>query len=95
MQQYHKTHTFVTGFGYAGLFGPSLLIIGMYFDKRRSLANGITVAGSSVGQLVIPLIMTFLINEYTLQGALIIYAAFHLNGLVAGMLMRPPQFYDR
>ena len=91
----HIIHPFFTGFGYAGLFGPSLVMIGIYFEKRRSLANGIAVAGASVGQLVIPFMMAYLIKEYQLQDALRIYAAFHLHGLVAALFLRPPQFYER
>ena len=70
-------------------------MIGVYFEKRRALANGIAVAGASVGQLLIPLLMNFLIKNYDVSGALVIYAAVHLNGLVAAMLLRPPHFYAR
>lgn len=83
------------GIGYACLYGPSLMPIGLFFVKRRTLANGLALSGASVGQLVIPVMMNYLIDTYTVWGALLIFSAFLLHGLVAAMLMTPPSFYIR
>ena len=58
------------GIGYGLMFGPSLVMIGMYFDKRRSLANGLAAAGGSLGQLVLPQLITVLIEHYAFSGLL-------------------------
>ena len=31
------------------MYLPSIVIVGFYFDKKRSLATGISVCGSSIG----------------------------------------------
>ena len=71
------------------------MTIGQYFHKRRSLASGIAVAGGSVGQLLIPLVLRKLIDEYTWRGALLIFSALILHVVAGAMLFRPLSFYKR
>lgn len=70
-------------------------MIGFYFEKRRSFANALALAGASLGCLIIPPVMTVLIENYTVWGALILYSAIVLHGCVAALLLRPPAFYTR
>ena len=81
------------GIGYAAMFGPCFTIMGAYFDKKRALANALTVAGASLGQLVIPFIMRYLLDSYGLDNTLFIYGAVQLHGFIAALLLRPPEFY--
>lgn len=83
------------GIGYAAMFGPCFTIMGSYFDKKRALANSLTVAGASLGQLLIPFLMRFLLDSYGLSKTLLIYGAVQLHGLVAALLLRPPEFYKK
>ena len=71
------------------------MILNVYFDKRKSLANGIAMCGASIGQLVLPYLMAFLIDFFGLKGGLLLYSGLHLNIIPASMLMRPPSFYNR
>ena len=50
------------------MFGPSLVVVGLYFNRRRSLANGLAAAGGSLGQLVLPVVITQLVNHYQFSG---------------------------
>ena len=43
-----------SGIGYGLTFAPCSTIISFYFDKRRALANGITVSGSGLGAIFLP-----------------------------------------
>ena len=83
----------VSGVGSGCMMGNALTVVGQYFEKRRSLAKGVTMAGASVGQLVIPHLMTFLLQRFGFWGALIIYASLYMNSLVAAFLLRPISFY--
>lgn len=69
------------GIGYGMMFGPSLVVVGMYFQKRRSLANGLAAAGGSLGQLLIPQLLHLLIQTYGFKGIFKYYIAF-LNSVV-------------
>ena len=54
----------ISGVGYGLMFGPCMVVVGQYFNKRRSLANGLAAAGGSLGQLCIPMAITYFLKEY-------------------------------
>ncbi|XP_060080767.1 monocarboxylate transporter 12-like [Ylistrum balloti] len=80
---------FVGGFGMALLYPTSMIMVGMYFEKRRALANGIAVSGSGVGALVFAPISEFLLETYGWRGTLWIMSAVVLNTVVCASLYRP------
>ena len=61
------TVVFCSGVGYGIIFGPCMVVVGQFFNKRRSLANGLAAAGGSLGQLVIPMMITVLLEKYGFQ----------------------------
>ncbi|XP_045199768.2 monocarboxylate transporter 7-like [Mercenaria mercenaria] len=83
------------GFGNACLFGNGLVIIGQYFNKRRGLANGLSLSGASLGQFAIPPLLQFLLDTYSLKGTLIIIGGMYLNVIMCGALFRPTSFYSK
>ena len=60
-----------------------------YFRKYISVAMGIAGLGSSIGALVVPNFLRFLIVTFTLRGCLLILAAVYLQGLPVACLIRP------
>ncbi|XP_052104717.1 monocarboxylate transporter 12-B-like isoform X2 [Mytilus californianus] len=62
---------------------------GLYFVKRRNLAQAIVVAGFSFGGFVFPPIYTYLIKEYGLRGGAIITGGIQLNVVAIALLLRP------
>ena len=42
------------GVGTSAIFGPPMVVLSMYFNKRRALATGIAMTGGSVGTMIIP-----------------------------------------
>ncbi|XP_075535622.1 monocarboxylate transporter 13-like [Dermacentor variabilis] len=76
-----------TGFGFTLL--PAIVCVTSYFDRRRSLATGITVCGSGVGTFVMAPLVQALVRAYGWKGTLIICSGLSLQGVVAGSLMRP------
>lgn len=81
------------GFGNACLFGNGLVIVGQYFNKRRGLANGLSLSGASIGQFALPPLLQYLLDTYSLQGTLIIVGGIYLNVIMCGALFRPTSFY--
>ncbi|XP_045173163.2 monocarboxylate transporter 12-like [Mercenaria mercenaria] len=85
--------TFIsTGIGYGLTFTPCTTIISYYFDKRRSLANGITVSGSGVGAIALPFLYKYLIGQYGLKGTFWIIGAIFSNVCVAACILRQPTY---
>ncbi|CAH1778580.1 unnamed protein product [Owenia fusiformis] len=85
----------LTGIGSGFAYGPSYILVVQYFNKRRSLANGIAVAGSSVGQLLFPLLLRHLVDTYGYRNSLILIGGINLNIVLSGALYRPLDFYKR
>ncbi|KAL4219937.1 hypothetical protein ACF0H5_020348 [Mactra antiquata] len=81
------------GFGNACLFGNGLVMLGQYFSKYRSLANGLSLTGSSVGQFVMSPLLQYLLDTYQLRGTLLIIGAIYLHVVVCGSLFTPVSFY--
>jgi len=46
------------------MFLPSLVMVNFYFDKRRALANGISVCGTGIGTFVMAPFVNFLVSSY-------------------------------
>lgn len=51
------------------------------------------MAGGSIGQMLIPLLMQGLFDGYGLRGGLLIYSAVVLQGLVAALLLQPSRWH--
>ncbi|KAL1486680.1 hypothetical protein MTO96_008901 [Rhipicephalus appendiculatus] len=80
---------FITGTGFGFTLLPAIVCVTSYFDRRRSLATGITVCGSGVGTFVMAPLVQALLRSYGWKGTLIICSGLSLQGVVAGALMRP------
>ncbi|XP_033728894.1 monocarboxylate transporter 12-like [Pecten maximus] len=80
---------FVGGFGMALLYSTSLVIVGIYFEKRRALATGIAVSGSGIGALVFAPLSEILLETYGWRGTIWLMSAVVLNTVVCGSLYRP------
>ena len=78
------------GVGSALAYSPSIVTVGQYFEKRRTLANGLSVAGSGVGNFAIPPLIRLCVDEYGLSRALLVLSAIMLHVCLAGALLRPP-----
>lgn len=74
-------------------YAPTMVMVGQYFEKRRALANGLSVCGSGVGNFAIPPLMRFLTDHYGFSQALLILAGIMLHVMLAGALLRPLTAY--
>ncbi|XP_070204414.1 monocarboxylate transporter 12-like isoform X2 [Littorina saxatilis] len=81
--------------GHAMLISPGQVLVGQYFDKRRSLALSISELGVSIGNFVIPPLISFLLQQYALSGTLLLYGGICLNSLPAAILHRPTSYFAK
>ena len=68
-------------------------MVNTYFDKRRSLASGLALAGGSMGTLLIPQLITYLVSKYAYRGALLMYAGLMMHMVLGTVLLRPTWHY--
>ncbi|XP_076464053.1 uncharacterized protein LOC143296142 [Babylonia areolata] len=79
----------LVGLGNAMTYGPSLVLLGQYFERRRAVAMAVATSGSSVGSMTLPLLATHLLHTYGLRGAWLLYGAVTLHLCVFASLYRP------
>ncbi len=60
---------------------------------QTNFTKGIAMAGGSIGQMLIPLIMQSLFDSFGLRGGLLIYSGVVLQALVAALLLQPSRWH--
>ncbi|XP_067136610.1 monocarboxylate transporter 9-like isoform X1 [Centruroides vittatus] len=78
----------ISALGLSLCYVASIVIVAYYFDRKRSLANGLATCGAGVGTIAFPYITNYLIKMYTWRGTLLLLAGAFLNMTVFGCLMR-------
>ena len=79
----------VSGLGFGMMFQPSIVIVGMYFEKWRPLATGIAISGTGVGTFVFPPMVLGIAEYYGWQGAFILMAGLALFSTAFAMFYVP------
>ncbi|TRY74853.1 hypothetical protein TCAL_00536 [Tigriopus californicus] len=83
------TYGIMSGLGFGMVYLPSLVICGLYFDKKRALATGIALCGSGTGGLVLLPLSTSLLHHFGWQGAIMCFSGLCLSCFFVSILMRP------
>lgn len=79
----------VSGVGLAMVYTPAVVIVAFYFEKKRALATGLSVAGSGIGTLAFAPLVEILTAKYGWRGTILILSGVMLNTCVCGALFRP------
>jgi len=82
------TFGLISGFGLSLCYVAAVVIVAYYFDKKRSLATGLSVCGSGIGTFIFAPLNHVLLSYYGWRGCTLILAGLFLNLCVFGMLMR-------
>ncbi|XP_059144215.1 uncharacterized protein LOC131931435 isoform X2 [Physella acuta] len=77
------------GIGIGMVFLPAIIVVGLYFNKKRAIATGIATSGSGLGTFVYAYITDMLLQHYHWRGTVLILGALLLNCMVCAMLFRP------
>ncbi|CAL4120615.1 unnamed protein product, partial [Meganyctiphanes norvegica] len=83
----------VAGIGGGLCSSVCFLIIPYYFDRRRGFANSFMMGGVCLGQIITPLFVQYLQDNYGFKGATMIVGAVLLNGLVGASLYQPVKWH--
>uniref|UniRef100_A0A8C5ZL62 Solute carrier family 16 member 8 n=1 Tax=Marmota marmota marmota TaxID=9994 RepID=A0A8C5ZL62_MARMA len=80
----------LTGLGLALNFQPSLIMLGLYFERRRPLANGLAAAGSPVFLSALSPLGQLLLELFGWRGGFLLFGGLLLHCCACGAVMRPP-----
>lgn len=78
------------GLGLALNFQPSLIMLGLYFERRRPLANGLAAAGSPVFLSALSPLGQQLLESFGWRGGFLLLGGLLLHCCACGAVMRPP-----
>lgn len=77
-----------------GLINPSsFLAVNSYFSSKRGRAVGLALAGTGVGQMIMPYVVRILLDEYGFKGTTLIMGALALNGVIGAALFQPVKWH--
>ncbi|CAG9856987.1 unnamed protein product [Phyllotreta striolata] len=78
-----------TGFGLGLLASGTFLIINDYFTTKKSTAVGISMAGTAVGQMTMPIVIGFLLKKYQYSGTTFILGFVSFTGVIGAIFFKP------
>ena len=64
-------------------------IVQQYFDKKRTLVSGLTIAGFSFGSIIFPLLTRYSVDLLGWRGTLVLYSAITMQNVWLCALHRP------
>ena len=82
-------HCLYTGFGHGLIYTPAIVVVGYYFDRRRTMASGVASVGAGIGMMVFPPAVTALRQVFTWREIMVFISGINLHICVLGALMRP------
>lgn len=85
------TFGFLGGFGRSLTYAPAVMMVGIYFNKKRGIAVGLGTSGVGFGSFVAPAVVEMAFHFYGYSGGFYILACFAINLCISGMLYRPLQ----
>ncbi|GFN88591.1 monocarboxylate transporter 12 [Plakobranchus ocellatus] len=83
------THGVLAGLGSGFILNTMFVVTGQYFNRYRGFACGILATGAGFGIVAVGKIMTYLVENYGLNGAYLLWAGICSHIMVFAMLLRP------
>ncbi|KAJ8972058.1 hypothetical protein NQ317_010927 [Molorchus minor] len=88
----YLTFGVLSGLGLGLIYVTVVVSIAFWFDKKRTLAMGLSAAGTGIGTFVFSPITSLLLYEYNWRGTTLILAGILFNMCVCGALMIDPEW---
>ncbi|KAJ5848505.1 hypothetical protein N7455_012462 [Penicillium solitum] len=85
--QLYLSQGVLIGFGVGFIYIPSIPVLSQWFDKKRSLANGISAAGSGIGGLIFSFMDGSIIQKISPAWALRLTAIISCSMLIIAILL--------
>ncbi|CAH4031043.1 unnamed protein product [Pieris brassicae] len=83
----------VFGLGLGFIYNASFVAINSYFKLKKSIAVGIAMTGTGIGQALMPHVVEYSLDIFGFRGACWFLSALCLHGVCGGMLMQPVKWH--
>ncbi|XP_058456988.1 monocarboxylate transporter 12 [Malaya genurostris] len=77
------------GFGLGLIQSATFVAINSYFRNNKGKAVGLALAGTGLGQILMPLLVQYLLDNFDFRGATLIIGGLAFNGVVGATLLQP------
>ncbi|KAL6743061.1 hypothetical protein Aduo_016146 [Ancylostoma duodenale] len=84
----------IMGVGFGLMYCPAIVIVTMYFEKRRSLATGMAVSGAGIGTLVFSPINEFIVRHLGWRSVFITFIGALGLCILCGCAFKPLPFVE-
>lgn len=81
------------GLGLGLISSSTFIAVNSYFCLKRGRAVGLALAGTGLGQMLMPQIIGFLLNKYGFRGATLIVGGLALHGVIGACLSEPVKLH--
>ncbi|XP_074648035.1 monocarboxylate transporter 14-like [Tubulanus polymorphus] len=92
------TYGIGTGAGLGMSYTPVMVFLTQVFGKYRGVGNGFVTAGSSLGNFVVPFMVSWSLDEFGWRGSILLLGGMTFNLMIGSLLARrwtspiPPQY---
>lgn len=83
------------GLGLGLISSSTFIAVNSYFSLKRGRAVGLALAGTGLGQMLMPQIIGFLLNKYGFRGATLIVGGLALHGVIGACLSQPVKMHNK
>lgn len=87
----YVTYGIMFGLGAALAYTPTIAILGHYFKRYLGVVSGVVTCGSSIFTVILPKVLTWLLNEYGLQTTFIVLAVSSSVIILCSLSYKPLQ----
>ncbi|MFH4976687.1 hypothetical protein AB6A40_003396 [Gnathostoma spinigerum] len=84
----------VMGFGFGLMYCPAIVVVTIYFEKKRAMATGIAVCGAGVGTVIFAPVSEFLVSSFSWRTVFVFYTGVVMMCSICGSLFRPLKFVE-
>ncbi|XP_035792150.1 monocarboxylate transporter 12-like [Anopheles albimanus] len=83
------SYSVVFGFGLGLIQSSTFVSLNSYFRRRKGRAVGFALAGTGVGQILMPILVQYLLSNFNFRDATLIIGGLAFNGVVGACLLQP------
>ncbi|XP_038208323.1 monocarboxylate transporter 12-B-like isoform X2 [Zerene cesonia] len=87
------TYGILLGLGLGFIQNAGFVSINSYFKLKKSIAVGIAMAGTGIGQTIMPHVVRYLLDHYGFRGACLLLSSLSLHGICGTLLIQPVEWH--